>query len=188
MERSVVIESVRSGKLPRSFEETWPREAEFIRSCVARNLFDRPSAADILAMELWAPESPSPITPVQSTSLAGAQQQPQQQFRSALPISSVAGHQDMVCLPRKEVEEMRQRITDLEATIEALNLRLQHYHQQQPQRWPPSGVQPMVAMPPARGDSTAVMHVSPLSLSLGGFHGTSSAAVELGHDSTAAFV
>lgn len=169
MERAIVLGDVRNGKFPTSFVETWPREAAFIRSCVEHDPAKRPSAMEILTMDLWVPELLSPITPSQQ------QQQVPQPTHSTSPVSPTgAWNQDTVCIPRSEVEQMRRRIAELEASVEALKLRLEHHqqqeHQQQQQQQWVAKPHPMVAVPPsraARGDSTAVLRVSPLSLSLG---------------------
>ena len=56
MERRYTISALRKTKtLPEDFVERYPEIAEFILRCMADDPQDRPSAAEILEMDLWAP-------------------------------------------------------------------------------------------------------------------------------------
>jgi len=55
MERAKVFEQLRAGLIPRQFSLAHPKEAELIKSCLAKEPEDRPSTSDILAMDIWEP-------------------------------------------------------------------------------------------------------------------------------------
>ncbi|KAJ3122945.1 Eukaryotic translation initiation factor 2-alpha kinase [Nowakowskiella sp. JEL0407] len=62
-ERIATITDLRNGNFPPEFESLWPIEYSLLTRLLAQNPHDRPTAFEILADELLAPEFLSPFTP-----------------------------------------------------------------------------------------------------------------------------
>lgn len=55
MERARAFEAVRAGRVPPAFAAAHPNEAALVARCVAHDPAARPSASEILTMDLWVP-------------------------------------------------------------------------------------------------------------------------------------